>query len=254
MAADLQNLAEEFVRDPSRSNREAVVLGAIPLVRMLVGKVGIPDHPLASREDLENAGILGLLQALDSYDPQRGTAFASYIFGRVRGALVDYLRSIDALPREQRRRLAEAQQAMEVLRQMIGDEPDDQDVADYLGISINEYHDLLVGAQQRFSLSLSMLMGEDEDTSPLESIENPSASEDHERFERDSLMVYVNRIITQLPPREQNILALYYHEDLTLREIASLLELTEARISQILGKILLNIRTRLKQTRTFAEF
>ena len=247
MALDLQALAEQYATDRSPANREAVVLAAVPLVRSLVGRVGIPDHPLASREDLENAGLLGLLQALDGYNPGRGTPFASYIYGRVRGALVDYLRSIDALPRERRRRLAEAQQAADVLRQMLGAEPDDQDVADYLGISVADYHSLLVDAQRRFALSLNM-MADDEDVSPVEAIPNPDAFEQHERFEQASLMEHVSKLIRRLSEREQTILALYYYENLTLREIAGLLNLTEARISQILGKIMLTLRTRLQRS------
>src|SRR5690554_63866 len=140
MARDLQRLAEQNASDPTPANREAVVLAAIPLVRSIIGRLSIPDHPLATREDLEDVAILGLLQALDGYDPARGTPFVSYSYGRIRGALVDYLRSIDALPRERRRRLAEAQRAIETLRQALGAEPSDSDVADYLGIAVSDYH------------------------------------------------------------------------------------------------------------------
>lgn len=252
MAHDLQRLAEQYSADPSEANREAVVLAAVSLVRSLVGRLSTPDHPLASREDLENVGLLGLLQALDRYDPARGTPFASYAYGRIRGALVDYLRSIDALPRERRRRLAEAQQAAETLRQMLGMEPDDQDVADYLGISISDYHGLLTDAQCRFSLSLYDSSGSETDQTVLELIPNEEAMVAFDDIDQASLHAYVTKLIGTLPEREQTILALYYYENLTLREIAGLLSLTEARISQLLGKILLNLRTRLAQSQARA--
>lgn len=228
------------------------MLAAIPLVRSIIGRLSIPDHPLATREDLEDVAILGLLQALDSYDPVRGTPFVSYSYGRIRGALVDYLRSIDALPRERRRRLAEAQRAMETLRQALGAEPSDEDVADHLGVSIAEYHSLLCDAQSRYALSLHESTGTDSDQCLIETIENNDSAENFEQIDRDSYYRYVASLIGQLPEREQTIVALYYYEDLTLREIASLLSLTEARISQILGKVLLTLRTRLHGNRSLA--
>ncbi|SHL00720.1 sigma-70 family RNA polymerase sigma factor [Rhodothermus profundi] len=250
MGYDLQRLVEQYAADPSPANREAVVLAAVPLVRSLVGRLSVPDHPLVTREDLENVGLMGLLQALDSYDPQRGTPFVSYAYGRIRGALVDYLRSIDALPRERRRKLAELQQAIDTLRQTLGGEPDDQDVADYLGISLQEYHTLLTDAQRRFALSLQDTIGEDGDQSVLETIPNEDAEKQFEAIDRASLIEYISKLIQRLPEREQNILALYYYENLTLREIAQLLGLTEARISQILGKTLLTLRTELQRARS----
>ncbi len=250
MKYDLQRLVEQYVADPSSANREAVVLAAVPLVRSMVGRLSVPDHPLVTREDLENVGLMGLLQALDSYDPERGTPFVSYAYGRIRGALVDYLRSIDALPRERRRKLAELQQAIETLRQTLGGEPDDQDVADYLGISLQEYYALLTDAQRRFALSLQETVGEDGDQSVLETIPNEDAEKQLEDIDRASLIEYVTKLTQRLPEREQNILALYYYENLTLREIAQLLGLTEARISQILGKTLLTLRTELQRVRS----
>lgn len=252
MARDLQRLAEENAENPTPRTREAVVLAAVPLVRSIIGRLNIPDHPLATREDLEDVAILGLLQALDSYDPERGTPFVSYSYGRIRGALVDYLRSIDALPRERRRRLAEAQKAIETLRQSIGGEPSDHDVADFLGISISEYHTLLCDAQSRYALSLHDGTGTDTDQTLIETIENTDANEGFDQIDRDSYFTYVAALIRELPEREQTIVALYYYEDLTLREIASLLSLTEARISQILGKVLITLRARLTQSQSLA--
>lgn len=245
MSQDLQTVAVQFVADPSARNREAVVLAAVPLVRSIVGRLNIPDHPLASREDLESVGQLGLLQALDGYDPERGTPFVSYAYGRIRGALVDYLRSIDALPRERRRLLAEAHQAMDNLRQELGEEPSDQDVAAYMDMTLVEYHTLLRDAQCRFSLSLHAPVGGEDDHTVLESIPNEDTLAAFEAIDRESLKDYIQTLINELPEREQTILALYYFENLTLREIAVLMDRTEARISQILAKVLKTLRGQL---------
>jgi RNA polymerase sigma factor for flagellar operon FliA len=245
MAQDLQTFAVMFVESPTAENRTAVVTAAIPLVRSIVGRLSIPDHPLATREDLENVGLLGLLQALDSYDHDRGTPFVSYAYGRIRGALVDYLRSIDALPRERRRRLAEAHRAMDVLRQKIGGEPCDEDVAAYMEMTLVEYHTLLRDAQCRFSLSLHSPTDGEGEQSLLESIPSLETFGAFEQIDTDSLKAYIQTLINGLPEREQTIIALYYFENLTLREIASLMDRTEARISQILSKVLKTLRAQL---------
>jgi RNA polymerase sigma factor FliA len=252
MARDLQALAERYAAESTAANKEAVVLAAVPLVRALVGRLSVPDHPLASRDDLESVGLVGLLQALEGYDPGRGTPFVSYAYGRIRGALVDYLRSIDALPRERRRQVAEAQQAIETLRQMLGEEPTDQDVADYLGITLYSYHTLLTDAQRRFALSLHDGTGMDGDQTVLETIPNSEAMEAFEQVDQASVHAYVASVVRTLPEREQTIIALYYFESLTLREIAQLLGLTEARISQILGKVLVTLRGRLARSFAYA--
>ncbi|MFT5141890.1 MAG: RNA polymerase sigma factor for flagellar operon FliA [Rhodothermales bacterium] len=252
MAIDLQSHAVRFTEEPTPAHREAVVMAAVPLVRSIVGRLSVPDHPLASREDLENVGLLGLLQALDGYDPERGTPFVSYAYGRIRGALVDYLRSIDALPRERRRRLAEAHKAMDTLRQVVGGEPVDGDVADYLGISLVDYHSLLRDAQCRFSLSLHAPNDQEGDQTIIESIPNEPTFEAFEKIDRESLKSYIQTLINDLPEREQTILALYYFENLTLREIAGLMSRTEARISQILGKVLIQLRSHLEKMGTRA--
>lgn len=250
MTQSLQQLAENHATTPCPASRDAVVRAAVPYVRALVSRINVPDHPLASREDLENVGFYGLLQALDAYDPTRSTPFVSYAYGRIRGAVVDYLRSIDALPRERRRKLAQAQQVIEKLRQTLGEEPNDQDVADSMDISLMEYHQLLHDAQRRYALSLTAPLGADNDQAMLETIPNEAAMEAFEKVDRASLHDFVAKLIKELPEREQNILALYYFENLRLREIAQLMSLTEARISQILSKILLTLRKQLLQAQT----
>ena len=245
MAHDLQSFAVKFVDEPNESNRSAVVTAAVPLVRSIVGRLSIPDHPLASREDLENVGLLGLLQALDSYDVERGTPFVSFAYGRIRGALVDYLRSIDALPRERRRRLAEAHRAMDLLRQELGQEPSDEQVAKYLEMTLVEYHTLLRDAQCRFALSLHSPIDSEGEQTVLDSIPNVETAKAFEDIDTESLKDYIQTLINVRPEREQSIVALYYIDILTLREIASLIVRSEARISHILSNVLFTIRSQL---------
>jgi RNA polymerase sigma factor FliA len=251
---DLQPAAENFCAEPTARNRQAVAIAALPLVRSMARRIVLPDHPLATRQDLENAGMLGMLQALDTYNPDRGTSFASFAYARIRGAFVDFLRTIDLLSRDRRRKVAEAQAVADEMQQRLGSEPRAQQVADELGLSVAEYDGLLTDAQRRFTLSLHTETDSDSrhTLAPLDTIPHPTPLEDVEAFERLSLFGYVERLMRRLPVREQRIVQLYYFESLTLREIAEELSLTEARISQILSKILATLRGQLIATRTAA--
>lgn len=242
MAEDLQERVERYLSDPSTAHREAVVLGGAPLVRSLIGKLSIPDHPLASHEDLENVGIVGLLEALDNYDPEKAR-FITHAYWRIRGALIDYLRSIDVLSRGKRQRLAEAREAIEALRQLMGTEPRDTDVADYLDVSLPRYLGLLSEAQHRFSLSLFTPLGDEAGAQTmLDVLPHEEATAGFDDVEQQSTIDAVDKLLRHLPERQQTIVSLYYMEDLTLREIGDVLGLSEGRISQLLGKILLTLR------------
>ena len=240
----LQSTVDRYTAAPTPEHREAVVLASLPLVRSLLGKMTVPDHPLASREDLEGAGLLGLLQALDTYDPERGVQFVTHAYRRVRGALIDYLRSIDVLSRQKRQQLQEVLAATDALYQMLGEEPSGQDVADYVGISVGEYHGLLSEAQRRFALSVDRPIGaEGEGTQTLLDVtENEAAAEGFDAVEQASTLGALQKLIPQLPEREQTILGLYYYENLTLKEVGQILGVSDARISQILGKVHLKLQ------------
>lgn len=252
MNSNLQRAAERYVSSPTPEFGRAVAVAALPLVRSMTRRISLPDHPLATYRDLENAGMLGMLQALQSYDPERGTSFASFSYGRIRGALVDFLRTIDTLSRDRRRRVAEALRAADELQQEKGEEPRASEVADRLGLSLADYDRLRTDAQQRFTLSLHESDGPEQRVSPLDTLPHPDPELAVEAFERESLFAHVQRLITQFPDREQRIIALYYFDNLTLREIAGEMSLTEARISQILSKLLRTLREQLEVSRTAA--
>ncbi|MFB6272788.1 MAG: sigma-70 family RNA polymerase sigma factor [Salinibacter sp.] len=247
MDRDLQPLVEEYLDEPTEANREAVVMAALPLVRSIIGKINVPDHLLAAHEDLENVGIVGLLEALDSYDPGKAR-FATHAYRRIRGNIIDYLRSIDVLSRGKRKKMGALQDALSTLRQMLGEEPSDEDVADYMGLSIDAYHELLRDAQRRFSLSLSQPIDDDgDDQTMLDVLPSDDAEEDFERFEKASTQKHLRELIETLPERQQTILGLYYTEDLTLSEIGEVLDLSAARISQLLGKIQLTLKSKIEE-------
>ncbi len=240
---DLQAVVERYLADPTPLHREGAVLAGIPLVRSLIGKVTVPDHPLASAEDLESAGLVGLVEALDRYDPVHGATFMTYAYLRVRGAIVDYLRSLDVLSLDKRKRVAAAGATAEELRQERGGEPSDREVADRLGIGLPEYDQLMMEAQARFALSLDAPAGDEEDASSYHDlIEDEAAGDGFVAAEHAYTLRSVRTAIATLPKRTRAMLGMYYDEELTLREIGQVFDVSEARVSQILGKTMLRLR------------
>lgn len=246
MAHDLQAAVDRYLASPTPPHREAAVLAGLPLVHSIIGRIRIPDHPLATREDLEGSAIEGLLQALDSYDPDRGAQFVTHAYRRVRGAVVDALRALDVLSSAKRKRMNEVYRAAETLRQALGHEPSDDDVATFVGMSVRDYQDLLSEAQLRYTLSLDRPASDEPDAASVgDLVADEDGEAGFEAVEQDSLRAQLAREIPRLPERQRTILSLYYFENLTLKEIGSVLGVSDARISQILGQTMLTLRGRL---------
>lgn len=222
------------------------MLAGIPLVRSILGKVTPPDHPLASPEDLESAGLMGLVEALNAYDLSGGASFMTFAYLRVRGAIIDYLRSLDVLSLDKRRRVAEAGRVIESLRQERGGEPSDRDVAERLGIDLDAYDRLLAEAQTRFSLSLDAPAGDAGGTAMHELVADGGAGQEFVDAENADTLASVRTVIEGLPQRTRAMVGMYYDDGLTLRQIGEVFKVSEARVSQILGKTMLTIRARLE--------
>lgn len=242
----LQEIVLAYCEEATPSLRHAIITKSMPLLKSIIGKIPNPDHVLNQYEDLENTGVMGLLQALDKYDPSRDVKFTTFAYYRIRGNIIDYLRSIDELPRKARTNYGKARQTIDNLQQKLGRQPKDEEVAEEMEMSLNKYRRLLSNVQRRAVLSINKPISgkEGEDTMVMlledESVEAPDA-----RLDQESVSEQLQAAIEKLKERDRLILALYYYEDLTLNEIAVLLGLTEARISQIVGKLLLQLKSTL---------
>lgn len=238
----LQELVELYANNPIDGLRNSIISKSMPLIRSIIGKISRPDQPLSQREDLESAAITGLLQAMESYDCGRNIQFNTFAYYRIRGSIVDYLRSIDQLPRKQRKNYGEVQKVIEQLSQILGREPSSHEVADELNIDIEDYYKLLSNVQQRNVLSLDGPVYNSESSSYYETQIDPNSEIPDNNLEKKERTAAIMKKIGELKERDRLILMLYYYEDMTMSEIALLLELTEARISQIVGKLLLQLR------------
>lgn len=243
----LQELVDLYCTHGAEGLRNAIISKAIPLVRSIIGKINRPDQPLSQLEDLESAGISGLIQALDTYDSSRNIQFNTFAYYRIRGSIIDYLRKIDQLPRKQRKNYGQVQEAIDKLSQLLGRTPTDEEVASELEMDLADYNQLLSNVQQRNALSLDSKFSEDDSSgsSFYDVHADPDADTPDKDLEKKEKVEILQQKIGRLKERERLILTLYYYEDMTMSEIALLLELTEARISQIIGKLLIQLKSEL---------
>jgi len=247
MKLSLQELVDSYCEEPTSALRSAIITEAMPLVKSIIGKVRRPETALSQYEDIESAGIMGLLQALENYDCTKEIQFNTFAYYRIRGNIIDYLRSIDQLPRTDRTQFGKAQEIIDQLQQELGRQPDDEEVAEKMDMSLENYQNLLSNVQQRAVLSLDQTVHSHESDQPvLDQLENSASEQPDSNLEKESMSKQIKMAINQFKERERLILALYYYEDLTLKEIALLMGLTEARISQIVGKLLLQLRSTLQ--------
>lgn len=237
--------------------REALICRYIGLVRTVAGRLALRLPPHVSREDLEAAGIPGLLAAIEGYDPEKEVDFAAYAQSRIRGAILDELRDLDPLPRSLRDKARRIEAALAMLQQRFRRAPTDEEVATCLGLSLEMYHQILLELRGGLHVSLdaSRVSGEeaeDADFGPPQLAETRTPSPWHALALKERQAVLAE-ILEELPSGERMVLTLYYYEELTMKEIGSVLAVTESRVSQIHSAALLRIRSRLRARRLRPE-
>ncbi len=228
-------------------NREAVLLQQLPQVRYIAKRIHdrLPSHVLL--EDLIQAGIVGLMDALQKYDPSKNVQIHAYARFRIRGAILDSLRELDWGPRELRRQARRIEQAHRQLRLELGRNASDEELARELGISLEEYHHLLGDLRGLDLTSLQDDQGEENGEAQIVNVAAESAESDpFQLCEKKELKSLLAEIITELPEREQQVLSLYYFEELTMKEVGAVLGVGESRISQIHSSVLVRLRSRLQ--------
>jgi len=234
---------------PASPEREAQVLRYAGLVRAVVQQLasGLPPH--VPREDLESCGMLGLLEALDRYDPSQGVRFETFAWYRIRGAVLDYLRSLDPASRSDRHKARKLEQAHERLAASLGREPTREELAAEVGCSPQELLAELGRLHGYLTASFEDLVRRAAETG------EPASREagPEEAAERQELVAVLRRGLELLPERERLVVGLYYYEGLTLGEIGEILGLTESRVCQIHAQALLRLRTHLVQQGFGAE-
>ena len=229
-------------RDPEV--REQLILQYAPLVKYVMGRLAISLPAILDYEDILSAGTIGLIEAVERYDASKGVKFETYAIARVKGAIIDTLRALDRLPRSVRQKAKAAEGAINALTSDLGREPTDEEIAGSLGVSLKDYLKHIVDASWK-TVSLDTMGSTDGDEDGPQELVLPNSGEDDITLgvERNELIGELGHAIRELPEREQLILSLYYKDELTMREVSKVLEISESRVCQLHARALTRLRT-----------
>lgn len=214
--------------------REHLILDHVPLLHHIVGRMSFDMPGSADREDLLGFGMIGLIAAADSWEPERGLKFSTYAFPKIRGAILDELRRMDFLPRGRRERVREVDRVIARLEQENGCAPSPEEIATELGMSAEEVDQALHSA--RIAGTISLDDGPSEDLVSM--LSDPASSDPVGSAEWIEMKEVLVGAIAELPEQEKTVITLYYGEELLLRHIGEVLGVTESRVSQIHSRAL----------------
>jgi RNA polymerase sigma factor for flagellar operon FliA len=247
-AEDTQTLWREYRRSGDQKVRDRLILTYAPLVKYVAGRLGsgLPAH--VDDDDLVSYGLLGLIGAIERFDPERDIKFVSYAIARIKGSIIDELRSMDWVPRSVRSRARDIERAIGELEARLGRAPTDEEISSKLGVSEDELNESLSEISRTSIAALDELWtvsaGGDQ-IALIDTIEDTQGPNPQSALAETELKEAVGEAIARLPEREKLVVTLYYYEELTLREIGEVLGVTESRVSQLHTKAILRLKARL---------
>ena len=228
--------------------REDLILKYAPLVKYIAERIAIRLPPHISKEELISAGIVGLLDALDKFDSEMGIKFKTYAEHRIKGAILDELRKMDWVPRSVRKDIHKVESAIIAAQTRLGKDPEDFEIAQEMGVDINSYHRIISKARGVGLLSLDGTMPDG--SAPKFAGQSSGESSPFDALKTKETKKIISKALSGLSKKEQLVISLYYYDELTLKEIAKVLSLTESRISQIHSKAIIKLKVKL---RSFSE-
>ena len=242
-----QQAAEEI--EITTENREEVIKRYSPMIKYVANRIAMRLPPHIEVDDLISVGVLGLMDAISKYDSSRGAKFKTYAEFRVRGAILDELRAMDWVPRSIRQKASNVDKVVQTLQAKLSRSPEDEEVAEEMGISLDQFHDTLNETKSIpiFSLEdLGIAKESGEQQSLLDCLAGKADADPQTQIRLIELKEIIAKAIDALPEKERLMVSLYYYEELTMKEIGAVLEITESRVSQIHSKAVYRLRTKLK--------
>jgi RNA polymerase sigma factor for flagellar operon FliA len=243
-----EELWELYRKTQDPQIRDMFVKQYAPLVKYVAGKVAVGMPHNVDFDDLVGFGVFGLIDAINKYDPDKHVKFKTYAVTRIRGAIFDELRSIDWVPRSVRQKSREIEDTVHRLEASLGRSATDKEIAAELGMSESDFQKTMMKISGTSILSLNDVWYTSEENdriSIVDSIESPQSLNPDTIVEKEEVKRVIVQAINELPEKEKKVLVLYYYEDLTLKEIGKVLEVTESRISQLHTKAIMRLRSKL---------
>ncbi|MBN2144668.1 MAG: FliA/WhiG family RNA polymerase sigma factor [Candidatus Aureabacteria bacterium] len=238
---------QTYIKTRNMKIKNDLILHYLPVVRHNASRLALalPSH--VNINDLISSGVVGLISSIEKFDPNAGFQFKSFASHRIQGAMLDELRNLDWIPRTIRSKSKKVQAAYNEAQQKHGRMPTDVEVAEYLGVSMEQFNELLEATKiiSLFSFDARINPSLMED-SPLlsELIKDPRIASPSQEISREELKQLLIQAINELPKQEKTVLILYYYEELTLKEIGEVLGVTESRICQIHAKAIFKLKAR----------
>jgi len=244
---ELRDLWRRYKDDGDRTARERLVVAYSPLVKFVAGRLGagLPSH--VEDADLISYGLMGLIGSIERFEPERGIKFETFAMTRIRGAIIDELRSLDWVPRSVRSRAREIEAAQAKLEHELQRAPTEAELAKKVGLTEEELQTSLLEIANSSVYALDELWtvsdSSGDQVSLLDTISDPRAEDPQESLASSEIKDRLTEAIASLPEREQLVVALYYYENLTLREIGEVLGVTESRVSQLHTKAVMRLKS-----------
>ena len=247
---ELTELWGKYLADKSdKHSRDALIVQYIYLVRYVVGRVKVTLPVTISIEDIEGYGVEGLINAIERFSPQKNTRFETYALIRIRGSILDRIRSQDFLPRSVRKKIKDIKQAAEYLKQELGRMPTTTEIANYLDMDPEKVCQIL--SEDVTVTSIYDKRGTSDDSMEIiDTIEDSNKLNPQERMEEQNAKTDLQKALQRLPERERVLMVLYYQENMTMKEIGETLGMSESRVCQLHAQAIMKLKNILNENRT----
>lgn len=247
----IENLWREFKETGSKIAKDKLLVEYAHLVKYITNRLAVNLPKSVDRNDLTSAGVLGLIKAVETFELERGFKFETFAGHKIRGAILDELRALDWVPRSVRQKSRDLQKVFAKLENDLGRAPYDDEVCEAMNITLQEYEEMLSDVTPTTIISLEEAMpNRDSDSKELriiDTIEDPGSDNPLKELGFAEVKEILKDAIMNLPEKEKLVVALYHYEELTLKEIGVVLDITESRVSQIHSKAILKLRSKLLQ-------
>ncbi|MCM8812765.1 MAG: FliA/WhiG family RNA polymerase sigma factor [Candidatus Omnitrophica bacterium] len=251
-----QGLWRKYRKEASRENREALIMHYLWLVKYICGRIAMELPSRIRAEELLNSGVLGLIEAIEKFDEQHNNLFKTYAFNRIRGAILDELRRLDWAPRLLRKKARDIERIAKSLELQYHRAPSLEEIAAAAGMSVQEVGALMqdVSATALLSLEETLFFNNEREHSPtiMETIEDTKAVNPTRELEQQETRELLAAALQKLPEKLRLVLTLYYYEELTLKEIGQVMDVSESRICQVHAKALVALQKEIKSLRVGA--